>query len=31
LVAKGATTFVIEETGGYSDELGRIVTSLNLG
>jgi hypothetical protein len=31
LVAKGATTFVIEETGGYSDELGRIVASLNLG
>jgi hypothetical protein len=31
LVAKGATTFVIEETGGYSDELAKIIASLNLG
>jgi hypothetical protein len=31
IVAKGAQTFVIEETGGYSDELSKIIASLNLG
>lgn len=31
IVAKGANTVVIEETGGYQDELSRIVASLTLG
>jgi hypothetical protein len=31
VVAKGAQTFIIEETGGYADQLQKIVTSLSLG
>lgn len=31
VVAKGSSTVVIEETGGYADELAKIIASLNLG
>lgn len=31
VVAKGAQTYVIEETGGYADQLQKMVSSLNLG
>lgn len=30
IVARGATTIIIEETGGYQDELTKIIASLNL-
>lgn len=31
VVAKGAQTFILEETGGYADELGKMIGSLTLG
>lgn len=31
VVSKGSLTFIIEETGGYSDELGKMIGSLNIG
>lgn len=30
VVARGTVTFIIEETGGYSDDLGRLVGTINL-